>query len=168
MSEIAFQEAAELEIQKTLARYPNRAAATLPVLWIAQRQFGWLSPEVLKLVADRLELPAARVAGVASFYTMFKLKPTGKFHVQICRNLSCAMLGAERITERVCKKLKVKPGETTADRLFTVEQVECLAACGIAPVVQINEEYHARMGGEKLDQLLDVLVENEKRSGGTP
>lgn len=162
MPDVAFSPDSEEEFQKTVARYLNKAAATLPVLWIAQRQFGWLSPDALALVSEKLELPVARVLGVASFYTMFKLAPTGTFHVQICRNLSCAMGGAERITERVCKKLGVKPGETTKDKLFTVEQVECLAACGMAPVVQVNEEYYANMKGEKLDQLLEVLVEKQK------
>lgn len=162
MPDVAFSPDSEEEFQKTVARYLNKAAATLPVLWIAQRQFGWLSPDALALVAEKLDLPVARVLGVASFYTMFKLAPTGTFHVQICRNLSCAMGGAERITERVCKKLGVKPGETTKDKLFTVEQVECLAACGMAPVVQVNEEYYANMKGEKLDQLLEVLVEKQK------
>lgn len=162
MPDVAFSPDSEEEFQKTVARYLNKAAATLPVLWIAQRQFGWLSPDALALVAEKLELPVARVLGVASFYTMFKLAPTGTFHVQICRNLSCAMGGAERITDRVCKKLGVKPGETTKDKLFTVEQVECLAACGMAPVVQVNEEYYANMKGEKLDQLLEVLVEKHR------
>ncbi len=162
MPDVAFSPDSEEEFQKTVARYLNKAAATLPVLWIAQRQFGWLSPDALALVAEKLELPVARVLGVASFYTMFKLAPTGTFHVQICRNLSCAMGGAERITERVCKKLGVKPGETTKDKLFTVEQVECLAACGMAPAVQVNEEYHGQMKGERLDQLLEVLAEQSK------
>lgn len=159
MPETAFTPASEQEFSKTIARYPNKAAATLPVLWIAQRQWGWLPPEVLTYVAERLELPVARVIGVASFYTMFKLAPTGRFHVQICRNLSCAMFGAERATERICKKLGIKPGETTKDGMFTVEQVECLAACGIAPAVQVNEEYHGGMRGEKLDALIEVLRE---------
>ena len=164
----AFSEASEKEFQATIARYPNKAAATLPVLWIAQRQFGWLPQEVLEYVASRLEQPVARVTGVASFYTMFKFRPTGKFHVQVCRNLSCAMFGAERITERVCKKLGIKLGGTSKDGLFTVEQVECLAACGIAPAVQVNEDFHGPMKGEKLDQLLEVLAENERtgKSGG--
>ena len=159
MADVAFSPESETEFQKTVARYANKTAATLPVLWIAQNQFGWLSPEVLELVAEKLELPYARVLGVASFYTMFKLKPTGRFHVQICRNLSCAMFGAEKVTERVCQKLGVKPGETTKDQLFTVEKVECLAACGMAPVVQVNTDYYGDMKGDKLDQLLDVLKE---------
>ena len=164
----AFDEASEKEFKATIARYPNKEAATLPVLWIAQRQWGWLPQEVLDYVAERLELSAARVTGVASFYTMFKFKPTGKYHIQICRNLSCAMGGAERTTERICKKLGVKIGGTTKDRLFTVEQVECLAACGIAPAVQVNEDFHGYMKGEKLDQLLEVIVEEEKKKGSRP
>ena len=159
MADVAFSSESEAEFQKTVARYANKTAATLPVLWIAQNQFGWLSPEVMELVAEKLELPYARILGVASFYTMFKLKPTGRFHVQICRNLSCAMFGAEKATERVCKKLGVKPGETTADQMFTVEQVECLAACGMAPVVQVNTDYYGEMKGDKLEQLVDVLKE---------
>ena len=165
----AFSEASEKEFQETIARYPvDRASATLPVLWIAQRQFGWLPAEVLEYVASRLGLPVARVTGVASFYTMFKFRPTGRYHIQICRNLSCAMFGAERITERICKKLGVKIGGTTKDNLFTVDQVECLAACGIAPAVQVNEDFHGTMKGEKLDQLLEVIVEEEKKKGTRP
>ena len=165
MPEYVLNAASQEEIRKTIERFqPHPEAATLHVLWIAQRQFGWLPPEALELCAQALNLPAARVEGVASFYTMFKLKPTGKYHVQICRNLSCAMLGSVGTSERICKKLGVKLGETTKDGMFTVEHVECLAACGIAPAVQVNEEYHGNMRGEKLDQLLDVLREREKQA----
>ena len=165
MPEYVLSAASQEEIKKTIERFqPHPEAATLHVLWIAQRQFGWLPPEALELCAQALKLPAARIEGVASFYTMFKLKPTGKYHVQICRNLSCAMLGAVGASDRVCKKLGIKLGETTKDGLFTVEHVECLAACGIAPAVQVNEEYHGNMRGEKLDQLLDVLREREKQA----
>ena len=163
-----FSDESETEFQATIARYPSKSAATLPVLWIAQRQWGWLPQEVLQYVAERLEQPVARVEGVASFYPMFKFKPTGMYHIQICRNLSCAMFGAERITERICRKLGVKIGGTTKDNLFTVEQVECLAACGIAPAVQVNEDFHGNMKGEKLDQLLEVIVEEEKKKGTRP
>lgn len=167
MADVVFSPESEAELQRTIARYANKAAATLPVLWIAQRQFGWLSPPVLELVAEKLDLPYARVLGVASFYTMYKLEPTGKFHVQICRNLSCAMFGAEKTTERVCKKLGIGTGETTKDGMFTVEQVECLAACGMAPVVQVNEDYYGQMTGDKLDQLLAVLKEKPSTGGAS-
>ena len=160
MAPLAFNADSEKEFTETIARFqPHPEAALLHALWIAQRQWGWLSPEVMEYVAQRMSLPPARVLGVAAFYTMFRRKPVGRWQVQICRNLSCAMMGAERITERVCKKLGIKPGETTKDGMFTVEQVECLAACGIAPVVQVNEDYHGNMKGEKLDQLLGVLRE---------
>lgn len=166
MPPAAFSPESEEEFQRTVARYLNKRAATLPVLWIAQRQWGWLPTEVLELVAEKLDQPYSHILGVASFYTMFKLKPTGQFHVQVCRNLSCAMGGAETSTDRLCRKLGIERGGTSADKLFTVNTVECLAACGMAPAVQVNEDFYGQMSGDKLEQLVDVLAEKARMGAG--
>ena len=131
-----------------LARYPVKRSALLPALHLVQEQEGWLSREALAYVGSLLGLSAAQVHDTASFYTMFRLKPEGKTLIEVCTTLSCALGGAEELVEDTCRKLGVKPGETTADGRFTVKTVECLAACGGAPAVQVNGEWleHATSG----------------------
>jgi NADH-quinone oxidoreductase E subunit len=154
---LAFSENALRELERLTARYPNKEAAILPALHIAQREFGHLSDEAIARVADLLGLPPARINGVATFYTMFNRKPVGKYHVQICRNISCSLLGAEHLIARVSRTLGIVPGETTADGTFTLSQVECLGSCGSAPVMQINDDYHENLTGEKIDAILGGL-----------
>jgi len=140
---------------------PRRRARLLAALYIAQEQYGWLSPEAIQRVADRLGLSPGQAHSTASFYTMFKLEPGGKYHIQVCEGLSCYLVGgAEPIIEHVCKRLKIKPGETTKDGRFTVEIVQCLASCGTAPALRVNDELYEHMTPESIDALL------EKLSGG--
>lgn len=152
-----FNESAEKEFKDILSRYPNKRAAMLPTLHLAQREFGWLSREVMGYVGELLDLPYSDVYDAASFYTMFKLKPTGKYHLQVCHTLSCALRGAGEICKHLHQKYGVESGETTADGKFSVLKVECLGACGTAPVVQINDDYHEGLTIEKLDAVLDKL-----------
>src|SRR5215467_8281518 len=112
---LQFSAATLSKYHEILARYPERQAALLPTLWLAQEEFGWLSHEALAYVAELMQLPAARVAGVASFYTMYYKQPVGKYHVQVCRTLSCALRGAGDITACLEKRLGIKLGETTAN-----------------------------------------------------
>lgn len=151
----AFSEQAMREFERILSRYPNREAAILPALHLWQQEFGYVSDEGIVYVAGLLELPPARIEGVATFYTMYNRKPVGRYHVQICRNLPCSLMGAEHLVEHLSKKLGVKPGETTADGRFTLTTVECLGSCGTAPVMQVNGDYYENLTGDAIDAILD-------------
>jgi NADH-quinone oxidoreductase E subunit len=153
----AFTDTARRELEAILDRYPDKEAAILPALHLAQREFGYVSDEAVVYVANLLGFTPARIEGVATFYTMYNRKPVGKYHLQICRNLSCSLLGAEHLIEHVSKKLGIRPGETTPDGKFTLSKVECLGSCGTAPVLQLNDDYHEDLTEEKIDALLDDL-----------
>lgn len=148
-SEKAFE---EFESFKTL--FDNPKSTLIPTLYLAQREFGFLSQEVIEYVASLLNLSPAKVMEVASFYTMLNKKPIGRHHVQVCINISCAMLKSRELFNHLKKKLNVENEETTSDRKFTLSGVECLGACDKAPAIQINEIYHYNMTPEKMDQLL--------------
>ncbi|MGB7972664.1 MAG: NADH-quinone oxidoreductase subunit NuoE [Candidatus Deferrimicrobiaceae bacterium] len=154
---LAFSEETRAKHDRLLTRYPNREAAILPTLYLAQREFGHLSDEVVLYVADLLGFTPARIYGVATFYTMYNKKPVGKYHLQVCRNLSCSLMGAEHLIEHVARKIGVKPGETTADGRFTLSTVECLGSCGTAPVMQVNDDYYENLTEESIDAILDGL-----------
>ena len=154
---VVFSDAARRELEAVLSRYPDKEAAILPALYLAQREFGYLSDDAIVVVADLLGFTPARIEGVATFYTMYNRKPVGKYHLQICRNLSCSLLGAEHLIEHVSKKLGIRPGKTTPDGKFTLSEVECLGSCGTAPVLQLNDDYHEDLTEEKIDALLDRL-----------
>lgn len=149
------------EVEKRLddlaRRYPTKQATILNVLWAVQEQEGWISEDAMKYVAERCDAPYSHVLGVVSFYTMFHREPVGRHHVQICRNLTCTMLGAEDLLACARKKLGIKSGETTPDGRCSLEEVECLAGCSWAPVVQVNRTYHENMTPEKLEALLESL-----------
>ena len=145
------------QFEQTVARYPKKEAAMLPVLYLAQKEFGHLGPEAIAYVAKLMEQSPARVHGVVSFYTMYNVKPIGRHHIQVCRTLSCALGGAERITSFIKKKLGIEPGQTTADGRFTLSEVECLASCGTAPMMQVNDGYYENLTEEKVTAILDGL-----------
>ena len=145
------------EVEAALARYPNKRSAILPVLWLAQTEWGWLSPAALRLVAATVELPETEVFGIATFYTMFNLKPVGRHHLQVCMTLSCSLMGADRLYRHLERRLGIGHGETTADRRFTLRRVECLAACGNAPCMQVNFDYHEDLDEAGVDALLETL-----------
>ena len=154
---LQFSAATLAKYHEILVRYPERQAALLPTLWLAQHEFGWLSHEALNYVADLMQLPAARVAGVASFYTMYYKQPVGKYHLQVCRTLSCALRGAGDITACLEKRLGIKTGETTPNGRFTLSEVECLASCGTAPMLQLNDDYVENLTVEKTLAMVDKL-----------
>jgi NADH-quinone oxidoreductase E subunit len=154
-----FSEAALAEYRAVLARYPTRRAALMPTLWIAQREFGWLSLPVMEYVAELMELPLAWVTSVASFYTMYWKAPPGRFHLQLCRNLSCALRGAVEVQAAIEGRLGIRDGEKTPDGRFSFEEVECLASCGTAPVLQLNNEaYHEGLDVPQVLALIDRLA----------
>ena len=154
---IEFPPDAKARFEHLLTRYPTREAALLPTLHLAQEVWGWISPEVVHYVGSLLDLSPATVFGVVSFYNMYNQKPVGKYHLQVCTNLSCMVTRAYDIYEHLVDKLDVQPGGTTPDGLYTVVEVECLGSCGTAPVVQVNNDYHENMSVEKMDALLGQL-----------
>lgn len=143
--------------EKICAKYPRRDAALIPLLQEIQKEAGYVPEEGMDALAGFLELPYSRVKGVVTFYTMFNREPVGKYHLQVCRNISCHMAGAEGLLGRVRARLGIAEGETTKDGLFTLSSVECLGACGSAPVMQVNEKYFENLNDEKLDALLEDL-----------
>ncbi len=154
---LAWPEKAKAEVADAIARYPVKRSAVMPVLWIAQREWGWLPPAALKLVAEAIGLPEAEVFGIATFYTMFNMKPVGRHHLQVCMTLSCSLMGSDKLFKHLEKKLGVGHGETTPDGRFTLRRVECLAACGAAPCMQVGFDYHENLDEAKTDALLETL-----------
>jgi NADH-quinone oxidoreductase subunit E len=145
------------KFEETVHRYPKKEAAMLPVLYLAQQEFGYLSPDAIDYVAKLMGQSPAMVHGVVSFYTMYNMKPIGRHHIQDCRTLSCALGGADRVTGLISQKLGIKPGETTPDGRFTLSEVECLASCGTAPMMQVNDDYYENLTEEKIEQILDTM-----------
>ncbi len=145
------------KIQDALDEFYNVQSALLPVIYVAQEQFGFINSEALELVARRLDLPRMHVESVASFYTMYYKHPVGRYHIQVCRTLSCALHGSLKLIDYIEKKVGVKPGEVTSDGKFSVEAAECLAMCGTAPAMIINKTNYENLTEAKIDQILDSL-----------
>lgn len=144
------------DIAQLRKRYPTNQAALIPTLFVAQREFGHLSDEVLELVAQTLSLPATKVASTATFYTMLNKEPVGRHHIQVCKNISCYLRGSDEVTRAFEDELDVDVGMTTEDGGFTLIEVECLAACGRAPVVQVNETYHEWVTAEDARHIVET------------
>jgi NADH-quinone oxidoreductase E subunit len=157
MEEVRFDGDMERAVKALLKRYPTRQAALLPVLWLCQERWGWISAGVMRAVAERLQLAPAFVEGVVTFYTMYQRQPPGRYLLQVCTTLSCQLCGTGGLVEHLKDKLGIDFGETTADGRFTLVDVQCLGACGEGPVIQINNDYYTRLDVEQLDQLLDRL-----------
>jgi NADH-quinone oxidoreductase subunit E len=152
-----FSATTRAEIERSLACYPNRRSAILPVLWAMQRELGWLPPAALREAARIIGLADSEVFGIATFYTMFNLRPVGRHHLQVCMTLSCSLMGADRLFRHLERKLGIGHGETTRDGRFTLRRVECLAACGGAPCLQSNFDYHENLDEAAVDRLLETL-----------
>jgi NADH-quinone oxidoreductase subunit E len=152
---------AEKRVAELIAKYPSAQSAVIPALHIAQEELGWVDERAIAWVARRVGVPAVHVRSLASFYTMFHLKPVGKYHIQVCRTLSCALSGARQIREHLEQRLKIRQGEVSADGMWSIEEVECLGSCGTAPVVQINDVYFEKLTEEKLDQILDRIIKEQ-------
>ncbi len=154
----SFSPAVEAEIDRHLAKYPVMRSAILPLMFIVQRERGYLDPPGVSYLAKRLKLRITDIWEVATFYSMIHLKPIGKYHIQICKTLSCKLLGSDKITRYCAEKLGIKSGETTSDGRFSLSEVECLGSCGTAPMFQVNFDYHENLTPEKVDQILDSLL----------
>jgi NADH-quinone oxidoreductase subunit E len=138
-------------------RYPEKRSALIPILHEVQAEVGYLSPEAIEWVAAYLGLSPADVMSVASFYDMLNLEPVGKHMIYVCQNLSCALLGAERLIRHLESTLGIRMGETTPDGLISLKRMECLASCGTAPAIQIDGTFYEKMTPKKLDDLLERL-----------
>lgn len=158
---LSFSTENERRIAEFLRRYPDPRAALLPVLHVAQEQFGYLSYEVMELVAQRLGIPPVEVLSTATFYTMYHKRPVGKYHIEVCANVSCYLRGSDSLLAAIEQELGIRAGETTEDGLFTLSTVECLAACGTAPVLQVNGKLYEMMTPEKARDLVRKLKEEE-------
>jgi NADH-quinone oxidoreductase E subunit len=145
------------KFEETLNRYPRKEAAIVPVLYLAQQEFGYLGQEAIEYVARLMGQSTARIQGVVSFYTMLNTKPIGRHHIQVCRTLPCALRGAEKVTSFLRKTLGIELGQTTGDGRFTLSEVECLASCGTAPMMQINDDYYENLTDEKVTEILASL-----------
>ncbi len=141
---------------------PARQAMLLTALYIAQERYGYLTPTAIEEVSVRLNVPAGQVYATASFYSLFRTQPVGRYVIQVCDGLSCYLSdGADRIVEYVSRKLGIQPGETSPDGRFTLEKVQCLASCGTAPALRVNDELYEHLTPSSLDALLERLLESE-------
>jgi NADH-quinone oxidoreductase E subunit len=147
-------EAAIREIQEIRAKYPSARAALLPAIYVAQREFGWASPEAYEVVSDLLGMPRAIARGVGTFYAMYKHKPAGRNIVQLCTNVSCMILGAERLVDFLKNKYGLEPGGTTADGRFSLVIMECIGACGTAPAMLVNDDFYENLTEKYLEEIL--------------
>jgi NADH-quinone oxidoreductase E subunit len=152
MPKLSFSKAALAEIKELCTHYPDRRSAVMGVLYIAQKEFGWMKKEVMDLVAETLKIPVFQVWEVVSFYTLYHRQPVGKFHLQVCNNISCTLRGSQSLVDAIRNKYQISNGETSKNGLFTITEVECLGSCGTAPVIQINEDYYENMDVKKLEE----------------
>ncbi|MCF8229739.1 MAG: NADH-quinone oxidoreductase subunit NuoE [Bacteroidales bacterium] len=146
----------ERAVENILGRYPNAKRENLiPILQEIQEREGYLSEGAIVKVGQRLKLPASKIFGVATFYNQFRFEPLGKYHIQVCRGTACHVLGSASVLEEIEKQLNVKAGKTTKDGLFSIEVVACIGACGLAPVISVNGEFHAKVTTDSIKEILD-------------
>jgi len=144
----------EIKFHEYVSRYPKIDSCMLPALWLVQEQEGWVSPEAMIYVAEKLGKTPIQVYEVATFYTMFNLKPIGKYHIELCKTLSCKLCGSQKIKNYIKETVGIEAGQTSEDGLFHLSEVECMGACGGAPMFALNGEYHEKLTIEKVDELI--------------
>ena len=152
-----FSEQTKKRIKEVISRYPKKEASLLPVLHLTEQEFGFIPVEAERAVAKMLRIKPIRVREAVTFYTMLHSEEVGKYHIQVCSNLTCSILGAGKLTDYLKEKLKIEPGETTADKKFSLSTVECLGACEEAPCMQINFDYYGNLDEKRIDSILDSL-----------
>ncbi len=155
-------------ISKTFAKYPDKRSAVMPLLYMVQQEYGWVTPEGLVEVAELTDLDPTQVKSIAGFYTMYSEKPKGKYWLQVCTDLACALRGADEFHKQLKTHLQVEEGGTTDDGLFTVEHVMCLAACDKAPMLQCNFHFHENLDMEKMKVLLEQWRNEVNAAVGKP
>lgn len=154
-------------IAKIFAKYPDKRSGVMALLYLAQEEYGWVTPEALKEVAALCDIDPTQVQSIAGFYTMYSEKPKGKYWLQVCTDLPCALRGADEFYRQLCEYLGLgEEGGTTEDGLFTVEPVMCLAACDRAPMLQCNFHYHENLDMEKMKALIEQWRSEASRSDG--
>ena len=171
----AFDEQSEAQIAKVLARYPagKQASATIPLLYVVQRQMGrqtgsaWVPRVAMDVIAERLGMPPIRVYEVATFYFMFNMKPIGRFHLQLCGTTPCMLRGSDDVMRACHDAAHVKVGQTSADGLFTLTEVECLGACVNAPVLQVDDDYYEDLDYDRTVALIEALKRGERPKPGS-
>ncbi len=142
-------------VKNELSRYETKESAIIPSLYIAQKEnSGWVSKDVIHHLSTVMQIPESKINEVFQFYTMFNQQPVGKYHVQVCVNISCALEGGRELANHICDELKVKAGEITEDKRFTVNRVECLGSCGTAPMMQVNDKYYENLTNESAMNVL--------------
>lgn len=152
-----FSQANETKLDELITHYPVKRSAVLPALYLAQEEHGYVTDDDVKYIAQRLDMRVNEVEEVVTFYTMYSRKPVGKYKLQVCRTLSCMLLGAEQITEHIGHKLGVGVNQTTPDGKFTLQEVECLGYCDLAPCLQVNFDYHENVTTASVDKLIEGL-----------
>jgi NADH-quinone oxidoreductase subunit E len=157
--EFKFSEENLKRIENEIKKYPVKRPAVMAALWIAQEQNGWISGEVIREVSSLLDITPEDVLGIISFYTMYHQKPMGKYHIQVCTNVSCMLRGGYDIFSQVKEKLNIDNMQVTENSLFSLEEVECMGSCGTAPMIAVNEDYYENLDKEKVDSLLNSLKE---------
>lgn len=164
----AFTEESMVKARAVIAKYPEgrQQSAVMPLLDLAQRQEGWVSQAAMDYIADMLGMPPMRVYEVATFYTMFQLKPVGKHHVQVCTNLPCWLRGSDNVAHSCKSTLGIGFGETTSDGLFTLSEMECLGACTNAPMMQIGDDFYEDLDEESTRKILEALKRGETPKAG--
>ena len=155
--EFKFSEENLKKIDGVLKKYPVKKPAVMPVLYLGQEQNGFISGEVIQETAKILEITPEEVLGVVTFYTMYHQKQMGKNHVQVCTNVSCMLRGGYELYDHVKEKLHIDNGEVTEDKLFSLEEVECMGSCGTAPMIAVNEDYYENLDIQQVDQILESL-----------
>ena len=150
------------QIEGFVARYPTRRSAIMPALCLAQECEGSLHGEILKDIADVLDVPEIWVYELTTFYSMFRTEPVGKFHIQLCTNVSCLLCRSGQLLEHFEQRLQIGEGETTPDGLFTLSTVECLGSCDKAPALMVNQDYHENLDETRVCEIIDQLMENSE------
>ena len=152
-----FTESEKSEIKQLRTRYPDTRSLTLPLMWMIQKREGFVSDDAVNLIAEELEIPPIWVEEVRTWYSMFTDKQEGKYVLEVCNNISCAILGSQAIIDYICEKLDIKVGETTTDGMFTLKTAECLGSCGTGPMMQVGDNYYEMLDDDKVDQILADL-----------
>jgi len=161
-----FSQSLEQKFQELMARYPARRSALVPMLLYGQDELGYLPPAAIRRIAELLDESEMAVREVIGYYSMLRLQPAGKYHVQVCTNISCLLRGGDELMEHCQKRLGIGNRETTADGVFSLEEVECIGACSWAPAVQVNYDYHQELTPERLDRILDAYKQRAEALAG--
>lgn len=151
-------------IEGFMKKFPCKESALVPSLSLLQKQNGYISESDMQELSGILKLPEAWIFGTASFYSMLSLKPRGKYHIQACTNVVCSLIEKETLFDHISSKLNINEGETTPDGLFSLESVECIGACGNAPAIIINSEYHENLSFEKVDEIIDDIKKTSEKN----